>query len=62
MYVGQIPIRYGKRYLHTRFKEFGSIQSLTLHRKPEYINAKLFNNFDLPSSFVLCKRSYFGIL
>lgn len=56
MYVGQIPIRYGKRYLHTRFKEFGSIQSLTLHRKPEYVNTKLFNNF-----YLLCYLSYANV-
>jgi len=37
VYVGQIPIRFGKRYLYNRFKEFGQIQSLTLHKKPEYI-------------------------
>lgn len=37
VYVGQIPIKLGKRYLYNRFKEFGTIQSLTLHKKPEYI-------------------------
>jgi len=37
VYVGQIPIKLGKRYLYNRFKEFGTIQSLTLHKKPEYL-------------------------
>jgi len=36
VYVGQIPIRFGKRYLYNRFKEFGKIQSLTLHKKPDF--------------------------
>ncbi|XP_008188897.1 uncharacterized protein PFB0315w isoform X2 [Acyrthosiphon pisum] len=36
VYVGQIPIKLGKRYLHNRFKEFGTIQSLTLHKKPDF--------------------------
>ncbi|XP_050431755.1 uncharacterized protein LOC126840203 [Adelges cooleyi] len=36
VYVGQIPIKYGKRYLYNRFKEFGTIQSLTLHKKPDF--------------------------
>ncbi|VVC28555.1 Hypothetical protein CINCED_3A009495 [Cinara cedri] len=36
VYVGQIPIKFGKRYLYNRFKEFGVIQCLTLHRKPDF--------------------------
>lgn len=36
VYVGQIPIKLGKRYLYNRFKEFGTIQSLTLHKKPDF--------------------------
>ncbi|XP_025207979.1 uncharacterized protein LOC112603566 isoform X2 [Melanaphis sacchari] len=36
VYVGQIPIKFGKRYLYNRFKEFGTIQSLTLHKKPDF--------------------------
>ncbi|XP_025405174.1 uncharacterized protein MAL13P1.304-like isoform X2 [Sipha flava] len=36
VYVGQIPIKFGKRYLYSRFEEFGSIISLTLHKKPDF--------------------------